>query len=251
MSQAHQADTDGFGISGYAVCGEPRSGSTYLTRVLASTDVLGRPVEFDAADLTEAAERGPDGALPPKVEKTRTPNGVYGLKVFSHQFDVVTNARWAANLPGLQFIHLDRLDLLGQAISHVRALQTNRYESAGEPQRAPHYDDRAIGRMMMQIAHNQARWRVWFARNGLTVLRLTYEEVVRDPQEAAEAVARHVGILTVPRVDLSRVAMAIQRDALSDLWRQKFLAQRRDLGYLDDHFWGVRAKLRRWYAAIR
>lgn len=252
MSRPHEPCPDASGSRGYAVCGEPRSGSTYLTRVLGSTDVLGRPVEFSAADLAEAANREPHEAkLPPKIEEVRTANGVYGFKVFSHQFDLAGNARWAERLPNLHFVHLERLDLLGQAISLVRALQTERYESGPPSRPEARYENRAIARAVMRIAHNHARWRMWFARNGLAPLHLTYEGVVNDPQKVAEAVARHIGLATVPAVDLSRVSMRIQRDLDSDLWRERFLAENRDLAYLDDHFWGLRARLRRWHASAR
>jgi LPS sulfotransferase NodH len=238
-------------LRGYVVCGEPRSGSTYLTRALGSTGVLGRPVEFGERDLAEVAGHPRGGGLPPKIEQTRTPNGVYGLKVFSRPFDLAGNVHWAEALPELRFIHLERVDLLGQAISNVRAIQTGQYVSAPEATRDLRYNARAIARMLMWIAHNQARWRVWFARNGLTPLHLTYEEVTADPQAAAEAVARHIGLATVPKVDLSRVALDIQRDRVSDEWRRRFIAERRDLGYLDDDLWGLRTRLRRWYAAVR
>lgn len=209
-------------------------------------------MEFNAPDLAQAANCVPNGAkLPPKIEQARTANGVYGFKVFAYQFDLSGNARWAERLPGLQFVHLERLDLLGQAISHVRALQTDRYESAARAQRNARYENRAIARAMMRTAHNQARWRVWFARNGLAPLHLTYEDVIDDPQRAAEAVARHINLPTVPKVDLGRVSMRVQRDLDSDIWRERFLAENRDLGYLDDDLWGLRRRLRRWYAAVR
>jgi trehalose 2-sulfotransferase len=236
---------------GYAICGEPRSGSTYLTRILGSTGVLGRPVEVAAADLTAAARQDPGNGLSSAVRATLTPNGVYGLKIFSYQFDLAGNVPWAVALPALSFVHLERLDLLGQAISHVRALQTDQYERAREARGPSRYDGRAIGRAMLQIAHNQARWRVWFARNGLTPLHLTYEEVVADPQAVAEAVARHVGLETMPTIDLGRVPIQVQRDELSDAWRRRFLAERGDLSYLDDQLWRTRARVRRWYGSIR
>jgi hypothetical protein len=52
-------------------------------------------------------------------------------------------------------------------------------------------------------------------------------------------------------VDLARVSTQVQRDEVSEAWRHRFLAERRDLRYLDDDLWGVRGRLRRLDASIR
>jgi LPS sulfotransferase NodH len=60
---------------------------------------------------------------------------------------------------------------------------------------------------------------------------VVYEDLVKSPQETVEAVGQLVGLTETPKVDLEQVgALAIQRDALSDEWRARFLAEARDLG---------------------
>ena len=82
----------------------------------------------------------------------------------------------------------------------------------------------------MRLVRAQIRWRYYFARNGLPVLNLVYEQVMQFPQETVEAVGRLIGLSETPRVDMEQIAdLRIQRDALSDAWRARFIAESRDL----------------------
>ena len=221
-------------MRGYAICGERRSGSNFLCSLLASTGVLGVPTEYftvEAMRIRGIADYpvDPEGQLQSILRLGATPNGIYGLKLHSVEFDAVKGTRWAERLPSLSFIHLDRLDLLGQAISWVRASQTDQWTSFLSPEGKPAYDRDRIGNAMLRILNGQARWRYYLARNGLQVLHITYEGVVRAPQEAVDAVARLMGLKEMPRIDPGKVRFEQQRDGLSDEWRKRFLAESRDL----------------------
>jgi trehalose 2-sulfotransferase len=220
---------------GYFVCGERRSGSSFLVRALMSTDVLGYPFEyFSRGACLREMFTDPARGLASLLRHGATPNGVYGAKLFSDQFDLLAPAGWIAQLPGLHFVHLERADLLGQAISLLRATQSLQFMST-EPAAAPaRYDARAIARLIRALAANQARWHSYFARNGIVPLRLTYEAVAADPQAAASALGRLLDLDEEPRVDLTRVRPAIQRDAVTQEWRERFLAEAGNLSRLDE-----------------
>lgn len=224
-------------MRGYAICTEPRSGSTVLTRILTSTGVLGRPTEYFNPETMRNWRGAPDYPSEPEAQLGEilrlgaTPNGVYGLKVFSAEFDAVKATRWPERLPDLSFIHLERHDLLGQAISHVRALQTWQWVSFRPAQAEPVYDPAAINRELVGLVRANTRWRYFLASNGLPVLNLVYEEVMRFPQETVEAVARLVGVSETPRIDWDQAKdLEIQRDDLTEAWRARFIAETRNLG---------------------
>src|SRR3954468_6087661 len=125
---------------GYVICGDHRSGSTYLCQLLTSTGVLGRPGEFFSDPLlAREIERDP-AALERLLAKASTPNGIYGLKVFTQQFDVTRKSGWPKRLPKLGFVHLQRRDLLGQAMSFVRSIQTDQFRSSEEARGEKLYD---------------------------------------------------------------------------------------------------------------
>jgi LPS sulfotransferase NodH len=223
-------------MRGYAICTEPRSGSAFLCRLLASTGVLGQPTEYFNPPAVrvrfgiEDYPSEPEAQLAAITTLGATPNGVYGLKMFTTHFDVVRETRWAQRLPGLSFIHLQRNDLLGQAISHVRAMQTQQWVSFQAASGEPRYDPGLINNEMIRLARAHARWRYYFARNGVEVLNLVYEQIVQAPVETAAAVARLVGLPEAPNIDMEEVGrLRIQRDAINDDWRRRFIAEARDL----------------------
>lgn len=221
-------------MRGYAICTERRSGSNFLCRVLESTGLLGRPREY----FNTGAIRGlghldypdePEAQLNTFMGLSATPNGVYGIKLHAHHFEGAKATRWAERLPSLSFIHLERHDVLGQAISAVRAFQTQRWNSRQEAIGESVYDQGAINNELVRLVREQTRWRFYFARNGIPVLNLVYEDIVPDPQGAAEAVGRLIGLPEAPKVDMSQVKVQVQRDSLSEVWRQRFIAESRDI----------------------
>ncbi|MBV8687053.1 MAG: hypothetical protein JOZ90_06155 [Alphaproteobacteria bacterium] len=219
---------------GYAICSEARAGTVFLSRLLASTGRLGRPWEFfHDPKRTRDLLRDPERRLAALAAAAATPNGVYGLKVFSAHFDAVAAARWAERLPDLRLVHVSRRDLLGQALSFARALQTGQYKASEPVAGEPRYDAALIADCLARLAYGQARWECWFARNGLAPLRLVYEEVAAQPQASVDAVARHLGVAEPVPIDWAAVELRVQRDDLSEAWRRRFLAERADPGYLD------------------
>jgi LPS sulfotransferase NodH len=236
---------------GYVICTEHRSGSNFLCDLLASTGELGRPREyFSDKSPYRDIERNPD-MLARLLEEATTPNGVYGLKLFTHQFDLTRATRWPERLPNLRFILLDRRDLLGQAISYVRANQTRQYRTSDTPHGEPRYDGKEIARHIARIAESQARWRRYFARNDITPLCMAYEDLAANPQDAVIAVARHIGIGGGVAIDEASIRLRVQRDSLSEEWRQRFVAEARDLNRLDHALGDCRVRLRRLVRDLR
>jgi LPS sulfotransferase NodH len=236
---------------GYVICGDHRSGSTYLCQLLASTGRLGRPKEFFSDPLVAIEIERDPAALDRLLDKASTPNGVYGLKVFTQQFDVTMRSGWPARLPGLRFIHLQRRDLLGQAMSFVRSIQTDQFRSGEEARAEPLYDGIAIAGHVARLADNEARWRRYFARNGLDPLWLAYEDLAADPEAAVAAVAALVGLGDAPAPDFGLVSVSVQRDEESAEWRRRFVAEYGDLNRLDHRRGQWRVWLRRLARDLR
>ncbi len=162
-----------------------------------------------------------------------TENGIYGLKIFAWQFDRAAAANWANVLPGLTFVYVSREDILGQAVSYVRAQQTNQWRSTHPASGRAMYDESFIARTLEQLVLDETRWRTYFARNGLTPLKLTYEELTRAPQEAVARIASRLGLEHEPLIDETKFSLEIQRDDETVAWRKRFLQSRGDRRYLD------------------
>ena len=220
---------------GYAICTSGRSGSNLLCQYLSSTGLLGHPLEyFNAAGrrmfgLPDYPDE-PDKQVDCIRTVGATRNGIYGVKIFPAQLDVVAKSiRWSERLPGLRFVRLGRRDLLGQAISWSRALQTGQWQSTVPACAPADYDADQIHQCLRAAASDDARWGIFFARNGIEPAAIMYEDLVADPQEAVDRVASIFGLCGVARIAPDKVDLVVQRDATTEEWRARFLAERRDL----------------------
>lgn len=219
---------------GYLICGEPRSGTTFLCDLLLSTGRLGNPKEH-LRYLGVARDIERDAGIDAMLARASTPNGIYGIKLFSYQMDLVRKGQMIDRLPDPAFIYVERRDLLGQAISQVRAAQTKKY-IAGEPDRkTPAYNRKAIARQLRVILRDQARWREYFAVNAIEPLLLAQEDFVANPGAAVDSVARLFGIAESLEFDPSILPLR-QADSLSMEWRARFLAESGDRNRLPDVF---------------
>jgi LPS sulfotransferase NodH len=226
---------------GYAICTQPRSGSNLLCQYLSSTDRLGYPLEYFNGPGRRALGL-PDYPDAPKLQIEAvlrlgaTPNGIYGEKLFASQFATFSRRlRWMDLLPDLHFVYLTRDDLLGQAISWARALQTAQYRSTQSAKRLAAYDADLIRSRLTAIVRERAQWEIFFARTGIEPLRIVYERFLEDQPSYVDRVAGLVDIEN-PVIDQRRVDLVIQRDAVTEEWKQRFRAENGDPNVLDDPF---------------
>ncbi|MEA2943821.1 MAG: trehalose 2-sulfotransferase [Bradyrhizobium sp.] len=224
---------------GYAICTQPRSGSNLLCQLLSSTDQLGRPLEYfngpgrRALGLPDYPD-APELQIEAVLRLGTTPNGVYAVKLFASQFAAFgRRLRWMDRLPNLHFVYLTRDDLLGQAISWARALQTEQYRSTQPAKRLAVYNAHLIRSQLTAIARERAQWETFFARTGIEPLRIVYERLLEDRSSYVDRLADLVGIEN-PVVDQRKVDLVIQRDALTEQWKQRFRAENGDSNVLDD-----------------
>lgn len=226
-------------IRGYAICTSARSGSNLLCQYLASTGVLGHPLEYfnvvgrrllGYPDFPDEPAKQIDWIL----SVGATPNGIFGLKILPVQFDqVAKSVRWTHLLPNVQFVLLERRDRLGQAISAHRAEQTQQWRASWSTQGAAAYDGGQIYQRLVGVARDYARWNIFFARNGIDPTVIVYEDMIANPQFAVDQVARLFGCDGQARIAHHRIDLTIQRDAITEEWRARFYDEYRNADELD------------------
>ena len=215
---------------GYAVCTAARSGSNLLCQWLASTGLLGRPLEYFNGPGRRALTdpNYPDdrrAQIDWILTSTATPNGVYGVKLFSgDQQLIIPAADQSPRLPIDFYVYLERRDRVGQAISWLRAIQTQQYRSTQPARDTVSYDGAAIRERLAAIDREHVLWSDFFRRHQLQPLHLVYEETLEDPQRAVDRIAAGVGLDDRAVIDHSAVDLTIQRDATSAEWRARYLA---------------------------
>jgi len=223
---------------GYAICTSGRSGSNLLCQYLSSTGVLGNPLEYFHGDGRRMLGHPEYPDDPVKqidciLTMGATSNGIYGVKVFPWQCDRVEQSiHWTHLLPDLAFVLLRRRDILGQAISAVRAAQTNQWRSIMAAQGTAKYDGAQIYQRLQGTARDYARWEIFFARKAVTPTLIVYEDMLAQPQSAVDQVAQLFGLGGQALLNQG-IDLVMQRDATTDEWRARFLDEYRDLGPLD------------------
>jgi LPS sulfotransferase NodH len=126
----------------------------------------------------------------------------------------------------LRFVHLERLDVVAQAVSWARAEQTGCWQPGDRSDATAVLDLDQVDHLVATIhAHNEA-WRAWFAAQAVEPLRLTYEFLVPSPVETVTRVLDLVGIARP--VDWAPVSPpGRQADSLNAEWVRRYRATRR------------------------
>lgn len=210
----------------------PRSGSSWLATLIGSTGTLGRPDEWFGPWRTGGTRSGTIAAAHEAVARSTTPNGVAGIKLFpNHLAALQPHVPLFEWFPRTVWVHLQRRDLLGQAISLWRADASGawcRPASGEENTPATVYSGSAIEAFLRQAAAYDADWRVFFARTGIEPLTLAYEEVAADPRRALRLIADALGETLAAESLADPGRLVIQRDALSIEARLRFHKERGD-----------------------
>ncbi len=131
-----------------------------------------------------------------------------------------------ANMPQ-RFIHLNRADVLGQAISFVRASQTGAWLAAKPEQREPSFDAEAITRTIRFLRQQDEKWEQLFERAGIEPYRMAYETLVADMEGELAGLFRFLGIERDAKgiarlVESSTRVHRKQRDGVSQQWRDRY-----------------------------
>ncbi len=168
----------------------------------------------------------------------RTPNGVWGGKLMWNQTSLLLNR--AKDLPdrtgdGLLaavrdvigeepvFIHVHRPDVVSQAVSFWRAVQTRVWRGKAEPVRdaRAEYHPCAIAHLVALLREQEEGWRRWFAEEDITPIEVSYPVLWRNIPAVAGAIMEALSLdpQAAPEPVLER-----QGDERSIEWVERYLA---------------------------
>lgn len=170
----------------------------------------------------------------------RTPNGVWGGKLMWNQVPLVLDR--AAGLPDrsgdglraalddilgrdLTLIHVFRGDVVAQAVSMWRAVQTQVWRDDATPP-APHdgaeYHADGIAHLVRILRDQDEQWRRWFDAEKLDHVDVRFEDLVKDPQASTAKVLVELGLdpELAPPPPLER-----QSDGRSREWVERYRSE--------------------------
>ena len=239
------------------ICTHPRSGSTLLGEALYFAGGLGCPLEYfhvgfrprfearwsitSTADFTERVWRArtdPGGTLAVKLMWRDVQELALeldpGLAMLEsappEQVTPETYRRLAALLatilPNPDWVHLQRLDRLRQAVSASVATQTGLWRSIpgaeADAQAEPRFDAAEIERLIGYSDFCHGHWRNLFAAIGVAPVALTYESLSGDYSATVGRVFTKLGSDAPP----PPVRMRRQAGGVSEAFVRRYLSER-------------------------
>lgn len=174
----------------------------------------------------------------------RTPNGVWGGKLMWNQTPLLR--QWAAGLPDRSgddlrsairdvigsepvYVHVYRPDVVSQAVSFWRAVQTQVWRGRGDPERDSRavYHAGAIAHVVTMLKDQEHGWRNWFAHERIDPIDVAYPVLWRNLTTIVGTILEALGLdrRLAPAGVLER-----QADQRSDEWVSRYRAEARRLG---------------------
>jgi trehalose 2-sulfotransferase len=238
----------------YLICATPRTGSSLLCGLLESSGVAGHPESyfrqpderswatrwgivdcsggsFTDADFVRAA-----------VAAGRTENGVFAARIMwgtleevVHRLSKLHPDLFGADLELLDrvfgqtsFVYLRRDDVVSQAVSWLRAEQTNHWQDHDQfrpeqPGLVPHFDFEEIHRLVQLIGEHNTAWQEWFSSKGVTPYLVRYEDLAADPVGVTESIIDYLGLALPPRLEI-HIGHRRLADALNAEWIDRYKA---------------------------
>jgi LPS sulfotransferase NodH len=130
-----------------------------------------------------------------------------------------------------RFVYLRRCDVLAQAVSLLRAEQTEVWhDTPGEPRepvREPGFDFGRIAELVREIEDDNLAWQRWFGSVGIQPCLVRYEELAVAPVETTLGVLGFLGLELAPG---RQVVVRHRRlaDEISAQWIDSYLRQQKD-----------------------
>lgn len=199
----------------YAIFFTPRSGSSRLTEILSLSKGLGRPSEFfnpgALPRYVKACKVRNLDEYVPVLRRIRSSPGVFGFEItYPHLVSIFgREERFHAAFPGMHHLWLIREDIVAQAVSVSRMVQTNlRHLKEPDPETVAsadarfRYNSSDFKERIRRLVWTEERTEVYFARYGINPLRLSYEGLLEmSASTTVELIAGFVGADVEANID--------------------------------------------------
>jgi LPS sulfotransferase NodH len=174
----------------------------------------------------------------------RTPNGVWGGRLMWNQTPLLQQR--ASSLPdrsgdGLRaairdvigsepvYVHVHRPDVVSQAVSFWRAVQTRMWRGRPHPERdlQATYHAGAIAHAVTMLREQDESWRAWFAEEGIEPIDVPYPALWRNLSSVVATVLKAIG--QDPRLAPNHAPQRLA-DEHPDEWVDRYREDARRLG---------------------
>jgi LPS sulfotransferase NodH len=218
----------------YMVSCIARTGSTLLCDALINTGLAGAPMEFfnpgymhDYFQMWNVQDRQDYYAK--LFHKKTSPNGIWGFKANYLQLRTFQPGEIKSSFPNLRYIFLSRKDKLAQAISELKAEQTQQWHTGVQhllPQyklKELQYNFKKIKDIIAYFEFEEKQWETYFLDNQIMPLRITYEDLVASYDETIKKVLRFLEV-NLPESFVVQAPKQFKKlaDSVSQEWTERY-----------------------------
>jgi LPS sulfotransferase NodH len=186
----------------YVIIFTARSGSSWLTNVLAETKQLGFPEEYLNPNFVRGVASAVNSIVPEEFmaglqRRRQSPNGVFGLE--ARELDIESfgaDCFFKIFDCNTVFFNLWRNNLVAQAVSLFRAVETQQFHiKQGEEAAAPPaYNTKGIGKWMLHLAMQENANLKMLLHRRRPFVNLCYEEMVKNRKQTLRIFAQELDI---------------------------------------------------------
>ena len=215
----------------YFICYVNRVGTTFLSECLSQTRIFGLPQEYlnteEGANSVERISKrfGVNSFadyLSHLARKRQLGTGVFGTKIGCLQLAYITK-KYDINsiFPNAKFIFVTRQDVVLQAISWFVAVKTASWASFDKARNNVDYDRDEIIRFVNLITDQSAKFENYFALNGISPLRISYEEINADIRVVVHRVKDYLGVDREINLQVDETRCKVQRTRKNTEWANR------------------------------
>ncbi len=185
----------------YVILFTPRSGSSWLTKMLKDTEVLGNPTEWINPDHIQLSRQemqceteSIDELFTRLIKKRSSPLGIFGIEITSIHYDkfIVNRDTFQKYFSeeNTKFILLTREDIVAQAVSLYKAVKTKVFHSPeAKRQMDVPFNSDEIKKWVNHILKQEQDLDRIIRDNGITPLRISYEFMCSNPDAVVNMIA--------------------------------------------------------------
>jgi LPS sulfotransferase NodH len=202
----------------------PRSGSSWLTKIVSATRQLGFLEEYinpafvrDVATQMHATDQATLLAM--LLRCARTDNLMFSMELRAVDVALFGEVEFFAAFDGEPVVFvLWRDNIVAQGISLYRAVATRRYHSTEAPTPPPAYDAAQIARWMRHVVGIENANLTLLRKRGIPARYLCYEEMVQDHTATLTTIASAMRVTLAADRLASRPERALEK--IADAWNQ-------------------------------
>lgn len=215
----------------------PRCGSELMSATLASSGAMGLFTEY----LDSGMRYNPrfiryifnQKHYYEKLIQVRTSQrGIFATKMFWRHLTVKGGQNFLDYFSktyssDIRFLYLYREDTLAQAISYVKALQTQAWTSKREAVVSPHYDFDQITRAKHKFDTEGSGWRNYFEKHNISTVVIKFEDFVNDIEGESRKALLHLGAENGENLTIKIPGLKKQSDTINMEWRERYIRDSR------------------------